>query len=52
MYDPITGNIEDGINNKNDQILFHAVDFLPTELPIDASRHFGSKLLPLLGNVI
>jgi alpha-aminoadipic semialdehyde synthase len=27
-----------------DSVLFHSVDFLPSELPFDASKHFGSVL--------
>lgn len=38
--------------NVKDGILFHAVDFLPTELAYDASSHFGSKLLPFVENMV
>mmetsp|Transcript_19687 Transcript_19687/g.36228 ORF Transcript_19687/g.36228 Transcript_19687/m.36228 type:complete len:490 (+) Transcript_19687:2014-3483(+) len=31
-------------DHASDSVLYHSVDFLPSELPIDASRHFGSVL--------
>lgn len=31
-----------------DSVLYHSVDFLPSELPIDASRHFGAVLREFL----
>ena len=37
--------------NGND-ILFTSVDHLPAEMPVEASRHFGSKLLPFVEAVV
>lgn len=33
-------------------ILFTSVDHLPAEMPVEASRHFGSKLLPFVKAVV
>jgi len=33
-------------------ILFTSVDHLPAEMPVEASRHFGSKLLPFVEAVV
>lgn len=44
IYDPA------GDQNRNDLsapgILVHSVDHLPAEVPVDASAHFGSALMP------
>jgi hypothetical protein len=36
---------------END-ILFTSVDHLPAEMPVEASRHFGSRLLPFVLDVV
>lgn len=33
---------------KEGDILFHCVDHLPAELPVEASNHFGEKLIPFI----
>lgn len=35
-------------NFIEDAILYHSVDFLPSELPRDASKHFGERLTPYM----
>ncbi len=46
VYDPQTGKAVDGVSGHGPVVL--AVDFLPCELPIDASRHFSQALLPFV----
>ncbi len=46
IYNPEKDEIHDNISSKG--ILMLGVDNLPTELPTDASEHFGERLLPLL----
>ena len=49
VYDTATDDIhrgEEGMSKPG--ILFHAVDHLPSELPADASKHFGDALAPML----
>jgi len=31
-----------------DSLLYHSMDFLPSELPRDASQYFGKKLMPMI----
>jgi alpha-aminoadipic semialdehyde synthase len=45
-YNPEKGEIQDHVDAKG--VLMLGVDNLPTELPADASNHFGTRLLPLL----
>ncbi len=35
-----------------DDILFTSVDHLPSELPFDASAHFGEKLIPFIEQIV
>ena len=42
VYDPQTGQTHDGVAGHGPVVL--AVDFLPTELPFDASNHFSHSL--------
>ncbi len=46
VYDVDTEMIEEGIDGNGPVIL--AVDFLPAELPVDASRAFGDALAPFM----
>jgi len=46
VYDPQTGQVIPGVAGEGPVIL--AVDFLPCELPADASRHFGQALRPFI----
>ena len=38
MYDPISRDTTDGIDYKKNWVLYQAIDFLPSELPYDASK--------------
>lgn len=53
LYDPISMKFKEKISEigKND-ILFTSVDHLPAEMPVEASNHFGSKLLPFVLDVV
>lgn len=46
VYDPTTGETHDGVAGPGPVVL--AVDFLPCELPVDASRHFSQALRPFI----
>jgi alanine dehydrogenase len=46
VYDPATGETSDGVAGNGPVVL--AVDFLPCELPRDASRHFSTSLRPFV----
>ena len=46
VYDPRTGQIHSGVTGNGPVIL--AEDFLPCELPVDASTYIGQSLRPLL----
>jgi alpha-aminoadipic semialdehyde synthase len=46
VYDPVTGETRDGAEGNGPVVL--AVDFLPCEIPIDASRAFSDALCPFL----
>jgi alanine dehydrogenase len=46
VYHPQTGQIRSGVAGDGPVIL--AVDFLPCELPVDASTYFSESLRPLL----
>jgi len=50
--DPITNIIEEDFNKMSESsILYHAVDHLPAEMPIDASKHFSDKLTPFIDKI-
>jgi len=46
VYEPVSSVVRDGVEGRGPVIL--AVDKLPTELPREASEHFGSALLPFV----
>ena len=46
VYDPTTGETVDGVAGNGPVVL--AVDFLPCELPVDASVHFSRSLTPFV----
>jgi alpha-aminoadipic semialdehyde synthase len=46
VFDPRTGEAKDGFYGEGVAVI--AIDILPSELPIDASRHFSGCLSPLL----
>ena len=51
LYDAETEEIIDDANQVSNQILYHAVDHLPTELAWDASNYFGQQLGPFIENL-
>ena len=51
--DPLTGVIFDDFDKMTDNsIIYHAVDHLPAELPIDASKHFSDKLTVFMKAIV
>ena len=49
LYNSETMSFKEKINEyKNEDILYTSVDHLPAEMPVEASRHFGSQLLPFI----
>lgn len=46
VYDPATGETRDGVTGNGPVVL--AVDFLPCELPVDASEYFSRTLCPFM----
>lgn len=53
LYNPLTMTFKEKISEMaEDDILFTSVDHLPAEMPVEASRHFGSKLLPFVEAVV
>lgn len=53
LYNPIKMSFKEKISEMADQdILFTSVDHLPAEMPVEASKHFGSKLLPFIEQVV
>mmetsp|Transcript_20531 Transcript_20531/g.17926 ORF Transcript_20531/g.17926 Transcript_20531/m.17926 type:complete len:553 (+) Transcript_20531:78-1736(+) len=48
IYDPINDTESYDCNAPTKNILYHAVDHMPTELAFDASTHFSTKLLPFI----
>lgn len=46
VYDPATGATHDGVAGRGPVVL--AVDFLPCELPVDASVHFSRAFTPFV----
>jgi alpha-aminoadipic semialdehyde synthase len=46
VYDPRSGETRDGVEGHGPVVL--AVDFLPCELPVDASEFFSRSLLPFI----
>eukprot|EP00658_Telonema_sp_P-2_P023046 TRINITY_DN1922_c0_g2_i2.p1 TRINITY_DN1922_c0_g2~~TRINITY_DN1922_c0_g2_i2.p1 ORF type:complete len:604 (-),score=184.90 TRINITY_DN1922_c0_g2_i2:138-1949(-) len=46
LYDPVTGKTSDGVDGPG--IFMLGVDILPSELPREASHHFGQLLTPFV----
>lgn len=46
VYEPADGTVRDGVEGRGPVVL--AVDFLPCELPVDASRFFSRSLFPFI----
>jgi len=51
LYNPISEEVGLDVNKPSTDILYHAVDHLPTELAWDASTHFGQQLSPMIENL-
>ena len=53
LYWPKTRKIKQKITEYEEgDILYHWVDFLPAEMPFEASCHFGEKLLPFIEDIV
>jgi alpha-aminoadipic semialdehyde synthase len=53
LIDSITNQIEDDFNNiTQTSVLYHAVDHLPAELPLDCSIYFSKMLLPVVQDLV
>lgn len=53
LYNPVSMTFKEKIAQMAEHdILFTSVDHLPAEMPVEASRHFGSKLLPFVKAVV
>jgi alpha-aminoadipic semialdehyde synthase len=53
LYSPETMKFKEKISEMTDNdVLFTSVDHLPAEMPVEASHHFGSKLLPFVKAVV
>ena len=53
LYNPVSKSFKEKISEMADHdILFTSVDHLPAEMPVEASLHFGSKLLPFVEAVV
>jgi alpha-aminoadipic semialdehyde synthase len=53
LYNPLKMDFKEKIADMGEHdILFTSVDHLPAEMPVEASRHFGSKLLPFVEAVV
>ncbi len=46
VWEPLTGEVRDGVAGDGPVVL--AVDILPCELPVDASKYFGQQLSPFV----
>lgn len=52
LYSTKTRKIKEKITEYEEgDILYHWVDFLPAEMPFEASCHFGEKLLPFIEDI-
>lgn len=53
LYSPKTRKLKMKISEYEEgDILYHWVDHLPAEMPIESSMHFGEKLLPFLKDLV
>ena len=51
--DPLTAVMFDDFDKMTENsIIYHAVDHLPAELPIDASKHFSDKLTVFMKAIV
>ena len=52
MYEPVSGQIFDGIQNIPYAILYESLDYLPAMLPYDSSMYFGKHLVKWIENIV
>jgi alpha-aminoadipic semialdehyde synthase len=53
LYDPLDMTFKEKIAEMaQHDILYTSVDHLPAEMPVEASKHFGSQLLPFVEAVV
>jgi hypothetical protein len=52
MYEPVSGQIFDGIQNIPNAILYESLDYLPAMLPYDSSMYFGKHLVKWIENIV
>lgn len=53
LYSPKTRKLKNKIGEYEEgDILYHWVDHLPSEMPLDASRHFGECLCPFIESIL
>jgi alpha-aminoadipic semialdehyde synthase len=51
LYNPLNGESTTDITKASNDILYQAVDHLPTELAWDSSTYFADKLFPFVENI-
>ena len=47
-YNVKTGKFHSPSQLTKNSILFHSIDYLPAEIPKEASKHFGNQLIPFV----
>ena len=52
IYQPETDNIIHDVDSTVDGILYNSIENMPTQLPSNASAHFGSKLYPFMERIL
>lgn len=52
IYHPEKDEINHDIDNSPSGILYNSIENMPTEFPLDASSHFGLKLLPFMQKIL
>jgi alpha-aminoadipic semialdehyde synthase len=54
VYDSIKGDWKEKISEASGpgDVLFHSVDHLPAEMPVEASNHFGDKMFPFVEAIV
>lgn len=53
LYSPSTKKYKFKIEEHEEgDILYHCVDHLPAEMPMEASNHFGMKLFPFIEDIV
>lgn len=52
VYQPETDLIVHDTDTATHGILYNSIENMPTEFPLDASAHFGSKLFPFMEGIL